>query len=180
MVRSSFPEAFGELMTTVLTTILRGGTQSELRDMIMDFKHNMKTLDINVVSKNSSVKNLSKYNDTSCLFKTNKGATAHGKASVVYNDMLTHFNTAYKYAPIRDGDKVKWAYVKTNPLGVDAVAFKGYQDPDEIIEFITMYVDYDKIFERELQKKLQDFYTVLQWGMVVSEQKAAAKFFHFS
>jgi len=179
VVRSSFPKAFGELMSTVLITILRSGTQSELRDMIMEFKHSMTTLDINDVSKNSSVKGLSKYKSDLGLFRTKKGATAHGKAAVVYNDMLVHYKTAYKYSPIKNGDKIKWAYVKNNPLGVEAVAFKGYQDPVEITDFIKTYIDYDKIFERELHKKLQDFYDALGWGQVVNEQKKAAAFFSF-
>ena len=180
VVRSSFPASFANLMKTVLIDILRGKTQNELRDLIMDFKHNMNQLNIAEIAKNSAIKGLKKYmvGDGS-LFRYKKGTPAHVKAALTYNDMLKHFKTPYKYAPVKDTDKIKWAYMKNNPFGVAAVGFTGYNDPDEITEFIKTYIDYDKIFERELLKKLQDFYNVLGWGQVVNEQKAAEQFFSF-
>ena len=36
-----------------------------------------------------------------------------------------------------------------------------------------------KIFERELLKKLEDFYGALGWGEVLSSTKTAEKFFEF-
>ena len=80
---------------------------------------------------------------------------------------------------MKNGDKVKWVYLKTNPLGLDAVAFTGYNDPPELEEFITTYIDHNKIFERELKGKLQDFFDAIKWGDVISEQKTAEKFFSF-
>ena len=84
-----------------------------------------------------------------------------------------------KYEPMRNGDKVKWVYLKQNPLGLDGVAFKGYDDPKEIMELVNTYIDYDKIFERELLKKLEDFYNAMDWGEVLSSTKTAEKFFSF-
>jgi hypothetical protein len=80
---------------------------------------------------------------------------------------------------MKDGDKIKWVYLKQNPYGLDGLAFKGYEDPDEIMDLVKTYIDYDKIFERELLKKLEDFYGALGWGEVLSSQKTAEKFFSF-
>ena len=80
---------------------------------------------------------------------------------------------------MRDGDKIKWVYLKNNPLGIDGLAFNGYNDPNEIVDFIKTYCDHTKIFERELKEKLQDFYNAIGWGEVISEQKTAEKFFSF-
>ena len=52
-------------------------------------------------------------------------------------------------------------------------------DPDEIMDLVRTYIDYDKIFERELLKKLEDFYGALGWGAVLSSQKTAEQFFSF-
>jgi DNA polymerase elongation subunit (family B) len=180
VVRSSFPEAFRELMQTALIDILKDKTQIELRDLIMNFKHEMKTLKIDEIAKNSAVKDLSKYSGADrSPFKFLKGTPAHVKAAIGYNDSLVHFKTAFKYSPMRDGDKIKWAYLRTNPFGLDSMGFKGYEDPKEITDFIKQYVDYDKIFEKELEKKLQDFYDALSWGAVINEQQSAEKFFAF-
>ena len=47
--------------------------------------------------------------------------------------------------------RVKWVYLKDNPLGLDGLGFTGYSDPKEINEFINTYIDHNKIFERELK-----------------------------
>jgi len=80
---------------------------------------------------------------------------------------------------MKNGDKVKWVYLKDNPLGIDGLAFSGYNDPPEIEEFLSTYIDHNKIFERELGHKLQVFFDAVGWGDVISEQRTAEKFFNF-
>ena len=46
-------------------------------------------------------------------------------------------------------------------------------------DLVETYMDYDKLFERELLKKLEDFYGALGWGDVLSSTKTAEKFFSF-
>lgn len=180
VVRSSFPEAFRNLMSQVLTDILKGKDHDYISDLVLKFRDSMSKLPPADIAKNSAVKELSKYQTKSKnLFNFKKGTPAHVKAAIAYNDLLKHLDAAYKYAPMRNGDKVKWVYLKNNPLGLDAVAFTGYDDPPEINDFIDRYINSSKIFERELLKKLQDFYNVLGWGEVINEQKNAEKFFDF-
>ena len=112
-------------------------------------------------------------------FQIEKGTPAHIKAAIAYNDCLKHFDSPFKYPPLRNGDKIKWVYLKDNPLGLDGLGFTGYDDPQEIIDFVATYVDHSKIFERELKGKLQDFFDAVGWGEVVSEQRTAEKFFSF-
>jgi DNA polymerase elongation subunit (family B) len=179
--RSSFPKAFQECMGTVLIDILRGKGEEEITEFVLDFKKNMTSRPNSEIAKNSAIKNLSKYKPKGKRepFTTMKGTPAHVKAAIAYNDCLVHFNAPYKYSPITDGDKVKWVYLKNNPLGLDGIAFTGYSDPPEIEQFINTYIDHNKIFERELRGKLQDFYDAIGWGEMISEQKTAEKFFSF-
>jgi DNA polymerase elongation subunit (family B) len=179
--RSSFPKSFQDCMGTVLIDILKGKTEEEISDFVLAFKKSMTSIDVKDIAKNSAVKNLKKYmpKGKRVPFTTMKGAPAHVKAAIAYNDCLVHFNAPYKYNPMTNGDKVKWVYLKNNPLGLDGLAFTGYSDPPEIEKFIETYVDHNKIFERELRYKLQDFYDAIGWGEVVSEQKTAEKFFSF-
>src|SRR6056300_1313366 len=179
--RSSFPKAFQECMGTVLIDILRGKTEEEISDYVLDFKKNMVNRPTVEIAKNSAVKNLKKYmpKGKRVPFTMMKGTPSHVKAAILYNDCLKHFNAPFKYEPMKNGDKVKWVYLKDNPLGIDGLAFTGYQDPPEIEEFIATYIDHNKIFKRELGHKLQDFYDAIGWGDVVSEQRTAEKFFTF-
>ena len=178
--RSSFPKAFQDIMAEVLISILRGETEEQISDKVLAFKKSMVGLNVKDIAKNSAVKELTKYmGKKRQLFEVMKGTPAHVKAAIAYNDCLTHFNAPFKYEPMRNGDKIKWVYLKNNPLGLDGLAFTGYQDPPEIEEFIQTYVDHNKIFERELKGKLQDFFDAIGWGDVVSEQRTAEKFFSF-
>jgi DNA polymerase elongation subunit (family B) len=178
--RSSFPKAFQDIMAEVLISILRGETEQEISDKVLAFKKKMTEYDVKDVAKNAPVKELSKYMGKKRQpFQIEKGTPAHIKAAIAYNDCLKHFDSPFKYSPMRNGDKIKWVYLKDNPLGLDGLGFTGYDDPQEIINFVATYVDHNKIFERELKGKLQDFFDAVGWGEVVSEQRTAEKFFSF-
>jgi DNA polymerase elongation subunit (family B) len=183
VVRSSYPAQFRNFMSGVLIDILKGETEMVLTDKIYDFKKDLVNMDVTSIAKNSAVKELSKYipkkKDNRAMFQFNSGTPAHVKAAIAHNQLLVHFKCPAKHAPMRDGDKIKWVYLKQNPYGLDAVGFKGHDDPDEIMDLVRTYIDYDKIFERELLKKLEDFYGALGWGAVLSSQKTAEQFFSF-
>ena len=183
VVRSSYPAAFRKFMSEVLIEILRGDTEEQLTNKIYDFKNALSSMNVYEIAKAGAVKNLSKYmpkkREQTAMFQFPSGTPAHVKASIAYNQLLKHFKVQNQYEPIKDGDKIKWVYLKQNPYGLDGVAMNGYNDPTQIMDIVNSYIDYDKIFERELLKKLEDFYGALDWGEVLSSTKTAEKFFSF-
>ena len=48
-------------MSEVLISILRGETEEEISDKVLDFKKSMTTIDVTSIFKTQSLKNLSKY-----------------------------------------------------------------------------------------------------------------------
>jgi hypothetical protein len=170
-------------MGEILIEILRGDTETQITDKVYNFKKELVNMDVVKIAKAGAVKNLTKYmpkkKQQTAMFQFPSGCPAHVKASIAYNQLLIHFGLQNQYAPLKDGDKIKWVYLKQNPFGLDAVGLNGYNDPKEIMELVTTYIDYDKIFERELLKKLEDFYGALNWGEVLSSTKTAEKFFAF-
>jgi DNA polymerase elongation subunit (family B) len=182
VVRSSFPKSFQDFMARVLRDILMGKKQSEVDDEILEFKKNIINLPIEHIAKGSAVKEISKYDKKKSklnLAEFEKSTPAHVKAAIAYNRLLKFYDCPFKYEPLRDGDKTKWVYLKANPLNLDGCAFKGYDDPKEIMDFINQYIDYDRIFAAELESKLDDFYRALKWEKVTAETKKAAEFFSF-
>jgi DNA polymerase elongation subunit (family B) len=183
VVRSSYPAAFRKFMSEILIEILRGDTETQLTDKIYNFKKDLVNMDVVKIAKAGAVKELSKYlpkkKEQTAMFQFKSATPAHVKAAIAYNQLLTHFGLDKQYEPLKDGDKIKWVYLKQNPFGLDAVAMNGYNDPKEIMDLVNTYIDYDKIFERELLKKLEDFYGALGWGEVLSSTKTAEKFFAF-
>jgi len=184
VVRSSFPKAFQDFMAKTLKEILMGKSNDEIDDSLINFKNNMINLSVNKIAKGGAIKELSKYDTIkwksgSAVANFEKGTPAHVKAGIAYNRLLKFFNCPYKHEPIRDGDKVKWVYLKTNPLGLDTLAFKDYNDPKEIMDFIETYIDRDGIYKAELENKITDFYNALGWQLASNETKKAQKFFAF-
>jgi DNA polymerase elongation subunit (family B) len=184
VVRSSFPKAFQEQMSGMLKDILMGKNNDYVDGKLLEFKKNMINLPVNKIAKGGAIKELSKYDNGSwrtgdSVANFEKGTPAHVKAGISYNRLLKFFNCPYKHEPIRDGDKVKWVYLKTNPLGLDTVAFKDYNDPKEIMDFVEQYVDRDMIYKAELENKVDDFYNALKWEKVTADTKTAKKFFAF-
>ena len=183
VVRSSYPKAFRKFMGEILIEILRGDTEEQLTDKIHAFKADLVNMEVVEIAKAGGVKNLTKYMPKkvkqTAMFQFPSGCPAHVKASIAYNQLLKHYGVEKQFAPLKDGDKIKWVYLTQNPFGLDAVGFNGYNDPPQIIEFMQTYINYDKIFERELLKKLEDFYGALGWGAVLSSTKQAEKFFAF-
>ena len=105
-----------------------------------------------------------------------KGAPVHVKSALYYNDLLKYFKVGNTYEPIRNSEKIKWVYLKQNPLGIETVAFKGYEDPKEILDFIEKYIDHNRIFEGALKKKIDMFYDSMKWTLI-DKENTLEKFF---
>ncbi len=182
IVRSSFPPAMRDLMSKVLKDILHKTDKSKIDKLILDFKKLMKQVDIEHIALPIGVKNLTKFIDkhskTNTIFSSvYKGTPVHVKAAIMYNDLMKYFEVDGQYSKIANGEKIKWVYLKENPLNVPQVAFKGHEDPPEVLDFIKQYIDYDKLFERALQKKLRMFYDSLDWSEPVDSSNTLERFF---
>jgi DNA polymerase elongation subunit (family B) len=178
VVRSSFPEDFKKIMKETLWYILKEKDKTSTSDMIHKFKSGLKNSPVLNVMKNSGVKEISKFIKNRKPFTGYiSGTPAHVKAAINYNDFLTLHNIR-DIDPIPDGEKVKWAYLSDNPLGFETMALRGYRDPQQTIDFVAQYIDRNKIFEKELKNKLDDFYAAMNW-VAFPENNSVAKFFSF-
>ena len=179
VVRSSFPPAFRKFMAEVLEDILNDIDKVELDDKILKFKDHIKTLDLIDVMFPIGVKNVRKYTKKGDepFTPRMKGTPVHVKAALNYNDMLRH----HKIKTIRgmiNGEKIKWTYLKANPMSLDTMALKGYEDPTPLRRFVEDYIDYNKVFKSAFANKLNDFYAALGWGQI-PENNNLGKFFAF-
>ena len=178
--RSSFPTYFKEVMSTVLMDILKDTDKNIIDAYILKKRDDMKITNFIDIAKNSAVKHMSKYTfNNQAIGQFMKGTPAHVKAALTYNQLLKYFNAAYKYEPMKDGDKIKWVYLKSNPLGLESVGLTGYNDPKEILDVVEEHIDYDLIWEKELENKLDDFYKAMGWDKPNPNLNKASQFFGF-
>lgn len=181
VVRSNFPKAFREFMSGVLIDILNISEKKKLDDKVLAFREDMKTKPMFDIMFPTGIKELSKYKTKKAkgqVFGNRvKGTPVHAKSALNYNDLMTYYKITASQ-PILDGEKIKWTYLKQNPLGLDTMAVKGFNDPEEIMKFIIQYIDYDRIFTASLENKLGDFYSALNWGAIPKNDNMA-DFFSF-
>ena len=170
VVRSSFPPAFRDFMNGMMKDILKKVSKEEIDKKILEFRSNLDSMDYLSVARNTSANDISGYDTgTRRLGDHKKGAPAAIKAAINYNSLLHYFKIQHKYEEIADGAKIKYVYLKQNPFHLETVALTGYNDPQEIVQLAKTYIDYDALFENELQSKLEDFYTALKWGNIPTE-----------
>jgi DNA polymerase elongation subunit (family B) len=177
VVRSSFPVDFKKIMKETLWYIVKEKNKTETSDLIFNFKESIQNSEILNVMKNTGVKEISKYIKGRKPFSGYlKGTPAHVKSSINFNDMLSRFKS--DAVDIKNGDKIKWAYLTNNPYGFETMALRGYGDPPEIVEFVAKYIDRQQMFESDLQGKLDDFYAAMNWGKLPTNN-TVNKFFSF-
>jgi len=182
VVRSSFPKAFGDFMRQMLKDILKGMHKEEMDTKILEFKASLDDRNYLDIARNTAANNISEYvmDNVVGLKAAKKSTPAHIKSAIIYNRLLVHFGIDDRYEPISDGEKIKYVYLKKNPLQIEAVAVKGYQDPPQITDFIQQYIDTDALFDNELRNKLDDFYSALKWGNIPTEvNQNASEWFAF-
>jgi DNA polymerase elongation subunit (family B) len=199
VVRSSFPKKFKELMLDdsgdkpkgIIADFLFNVDKSIIDEKILTLKRDIGTYPIEEIARNTAVKELSKF-DKHCgdcvmgefpKVKNAKGQTlafpAHVKAALNFNSLIKHFKIEHKAEPLFNGEKIKYVYLKPNEFGLSELAFRGYQDPKEIMDFIEKYADGNALFENELSKKLNDFYGAVKWDIPSESDKVVDEFFSF-
>ena len=178
-VRSSFPAAMRVMLNKLLEDILMNVPKKELDKFIINFKNSMKLMDFNKIAIPISVKGLHKYrNKAGSIFKSHYLRTpVHVKSALYYNDFLKYKKISRQYSGIHNGDKIKWVYLKQNPLGIETIAYKGHEDPPEVLDFIREYIHPDKIYTKALYKKIMRLYRSMKWSEPTDPSKTIERFF---
>ena len=178
-VRSNCAVAMKKLLSSVLEDILTDVPKEKIDDRISLFKRNMHNLHYDVIANPIGVKGIQKYTEKSeetfQAFK--KGAPVHVKSAINYNSLLQHWYEGRKYEKISNGTKIKWVYLKDNEFGFETIAYKGYEDPPQILELIKNKIDHNKMFEQTMSKKLGMFYESMGWPGIVDKQTSIERFF---
>ena len=179
-VRSNFAVAMKELLSNVLEDILANVPKEKIDERISIFKRNMSNLHYDVMANPIGVKGIGKYqikDDDNPFATYKKGTPVHVKSAINYNSLLEHWYEGRKYTKISNGEKIKWVYLKENEFGFDTIAYKGYEDPPQILDMIKNFIDHNKMFEQAMSKKIGMFYKAMHWGGVEDTTTSMSRFF---
>lgn len=185
-VRSSFPLVFSTFLKQTIEKMLRGVARETIDDNILEFRSRLSTFSIFDIGKSTSVRYVSGKGDINYNpknrqpFQTIKGSPAQVKAALYYGDLLKKWGLEKRVEPIYNGQKIKFIYLRDNEYGIGEIALKADDtDPKEILDFAMKYNDYTKMYEKELESKLKQFYEVLKWVFPTENFRIAQEFFEF-
>lgn len=156
--RSSTPEVVRDALKNVISTIM-SKDESAVHEFVAGFKNVFKSLKPEKIAFPRGCNGLREYYDPTSIYK--KGTPIATKGALIYNAFLKREKLGGKYQEIREGDKIKFIYLKTpNMLGEKVIAFTG-RIPDEF--GLDGYIDYDLQFEKTFIEPLRTILGVIGW-----------------
>jgi len=145
-IKSSTPAACRAKIKEGLNIILNK-TEDEMIAFIKDFREEFKKLPVNEIAFPRGVNGLEKYaGEGDAIF--GKKTPIHVRGSLVHNYFLKQFGAEKDYPPIKEGEKVKYLYLKEpNPLSSNIIAFSEILPAEfEVDDYIDYEVQYEKAF----------------------------------
>lgn len=160
MVKSSTPQSCRTKMKEAFKLIMKG-TESEVQKFMADFREEFKALPFEEVAFPRSVSELSKYTTNPKELNIPKGAPIHVRGSLVFNYLLHKHNLTKRYEVIKDGEKIKFCYMKEpNPAGQNVLSVLSSL-PKEF--GINEYIDYDTQFDKAFVEPLKIVLNSIGW-----------------
>jgi len=157
-VRSSTPSVCREKINSVMSDILNTDEDTVI-DSIQVFKKEFKTLEAEEISFPRSCNNINNYWNVSSIYS--KGTPLHVKGALLYNYYLQDSKLDDKYQLIKEGDKIKFVYLKVpNPFKDKVVSFVNSL-PKEFE--LSKYIDYDLQFEKSFLDPIKSVLDAIGW-----------------
>ena len=169
MVKSSTPAVIRGKLRESIPVILTGDKKN-LHNFVEDFRKEFMSLPPEAIAFPRGVNGIKKWAGSPIY---SKGTPIHVRGSLLFNHHIKRLGLDRKYQPIRDGDKIKFVYVKMpNPFQEDIISF-----PSELPrEFdLGTYIDYDKQFEKVFVDAIQIVVEPLGWR--AQEESSLEDFF---
>jgi DNA polymerase elongation subunit (family B) len=159
-VKSSTPAPCRKAIKDALK-VMMSGTEDQMIDFIDSFRKEFKSLPPEDISFPRSVSEVTKYKSNQSIYA--KGTPIHCRGALLFNHHVKRLGLDGKYSLIKNGEKIKFCYLRSpNPIHENVMSF--IQDfPREL--GIEKYVDYDLQFEKSFLDPLKIILDVIGWGV---------------
>jgi DNA polymerase elongation subunit (family B) len=170
MIKSSTPAVIRSKLKDSIQVVLRGN-QANLQKYIEDFRADFYKMAVEDIAFPRGVNGLRTYAGTHSIYA--KSTPIHVRGALLHNHYIKDRGLTSQHQLIRDGDKIKFVYLKKpNPIQEDIISFVG-ELPKELN--LHSYVDYEKQFEKVFLDAMQIVIGPLGW--TVEEQSSLESFF---
>jgi len=159
-VKSSTPQVVRDKFKQAYQIIL-SGSESELQKFVSDFYEEFTSLPAESVSFPRGVSDLTKWKDTTTMYK--KGTPIHVRGAIMFNHKMKETGLDRVMEGIKDGSKVKFCYLKTpNPLRENVISFPQFL-PKEFD--LDTYIDYQTQFDKTFKEPLKLVSDAINWNL---------------
>lgn len=159
IVRSSTPEIVRGYLKEVVKVILESN-EEDTQKFIKKFKEIFYNEDITNISFPRGITDITKFLYVNGVLQS--GTPIHVRAALNYNSLIEAKKLQDKYELIKDGDKIKFVYLKLpNPSKQNILGFKDYL-PEEF-NYLKEYIDYDTQFEKTFLSPLESIFNAINW-----------------
>ena len=169
MVKSSTPAVIRDKLHKSIDVILEGD-EKVLHKYVSDFRAEFNALPVQDIAFPRSCNGMKQYAGSPIY---QKGTPIQVRGALLYNHYCKRHGLDRKYQAIRDGDKIKFVYLRTpNPIHENVIAF-----PQEMPKELGLheYIDYDLQFEKVFLDALQIVIQPLGWR--TQEESSLEDFF---
>ena len=157
-VRSSTPEWCRDNLQSLIKTIITTDEKTVVKS-IDDYRNVFKKLNFLDIAFPRSVRGLDKYKSSKDIYV--KATPIHVRGVLLYNHFLKEQNLTNKYELIRDGDKIKFAYLKEpNRIGENVIAVSSVLPKEFNLE---KYIDYDTQFDKSFLQPIKNILNAIGW-----------------
>ncbi len=157
-VKSSTPAPCRQAIKDALKVMMKG-TEDQMIDFIENFRKQFKELPPEDISFPRSVSEVTKYKSNKAIYE--KGTPIHCRGSLLFNHHVKRLGLEGKYSLIKNGEKIKFCYLRNpNPIHENVMSFI-QEFPREL--GIEKYVDYDLQFDKSFLDPLRIILDVIGW-----------------
>jgi DNA polymerase elongation subunit (family B) len=169
MVKSSTPAVIRDKLKDSIEVILEGN-QSKLHNYIRNFRDEFNKFQPEQIAFPRSANNLQQYSSSAHIYGDK--TPMHVRGVLLYNHYLKKGKLDGKYPLIREGEKIKFVYLKKpNIIQENIISFTN-ELPKEL--GLHMYIDYETQFQKTFLDALQIVIEPLGWNV---EEKASLEDF---
>tara|TARA_B100001094_G_scaffold316845_1_gene358561 strand:- start:969 stop:3467 length:2499 start_codon:yes stop_codon:yes gene_type:complete len=158
-IKSSTPAPCREGLKE-LFKVMMVGDERENQKAIEHFRTYFNTLPAHEISFPRGVSNVTDYRSAETIYR--KGTPIHVRAALLHNKMVKDLKLSKKYQPIKNGEKIKFCYLKTpNPIKENIIGFMQYL-PEEFE--LDRYIDYDLQFQKTFLDPIEHIFKAVGWS----------------